>query len=271
MDLHDYQDVAENYDKYIDSLVGFSGFDNETCIEFHLELARKYGQKGIIDVGCGTGLILMPLAQEGYKVTGVDLSEAMTMQTKKKVEKMSWYPSRVHLIKASMCDFNVSKKASLIILPRSAFLHLTNTDDQMKALETINSNLEMGGILSLNTFYPSYDVVSSRGVDKGDQIVHRTDFINNDGNVVQIFNDIKFYPEQQLMKGEWIFEEKDSLDNLISKVVRPITMRWTFESEMRLLFRMKGFEIIKMYGGYDKSEVAYPGQIIWVVKKVAEK
>ena len=69
MDLHDYYDVARNYDKYIDELVGMSGFDNNTCIKFHLELAKEFGSDGIIDIACGTGLIMLPVSPQRYRKT----------------------------------------------------------------------------------------------------------------------------------------------------------------------------------------------------------
>lgn len=65
MDLHDFKDVAGNYDLYVDALVGNSSLNTATCIEFHCELAKKYGEKGIADLGCGTGLVLIPLLEDG--------------------------------------------------------------------------------------------------------------------------------------------------------------------------------------------------------------
>lgn len=77
MDLHDYQDVAENYDLYLD--VMYAEHDNyEGFQDFYLKLAREYGAGGVIDVACGTGAVLLHLAANGIDVDGSDLSEAMT-------------------------------------------------------------------------------------------------------------------------------------------------------------------------------------------------
>ena len=57
-DLHDYNDVAENYDLYLD-------------------FAKKYGKDGVIDIACGTGAVLLYLAEHGIYADGTDLSEAM--------------------------------------------------------------------------------------------------------------------------------------------------------------------------------------------------
>ena len=76
MDLHDYQDVAENYDRYLE--VMYETEDHyENFQEFYLELARRYGQGGAVDIACGTGAVLLYLAQRGVDIDGTDLSEAL--------------------------------------------------------------------------------------------------------------------------------------------------------------------------------------------------
>lgn len=75
-DLHDFKDVAENYDRYLE--VMYSDFDaHEGFQDFYLELAKKYGKDGVIDVACGTGAVLLYLAQHGVMADGTDLSEEM--------------------------------------------------------------------------------------------------------------------------------------------------------------------------------------------------
>ena len=43
MDLHDYKDVAENYDRYLDVMYGNGQDNHEGFQEFYYELAKKYG------------------------------------------------------------------------------------------------------------------------------------------------------------------------------------------------------------------------------------
>jgi len=54
MDLHDYKDVAENYDSYVEAMLG-SNEGYEGFLDFYLELARQYGSGGVVDIACGTG------------------------------------------------------------------------------------------------------------------------------------------------------------------------------------------------------------------------
>ena len=67
MDLHDYKDVAENYDRYLEVMYekqdSYDGF-----LDFYLELAKENGQDGVIDIACGTGAVaLLSVLPEGKK------------------------------------------------------------------------------------------------------------------------------------------------------------------------------------------------------------
>ena len=88
MDLHDYEDVAENYDLYLDAM--YKSEDNHSGFqEFYLDFAREYGEygeNGVIDIACGTGAVLLYLAEHGIMADGTDLSEAMCRVADKKAK-----------------------------------------------------------------------------------------------------------------------------------------------------------------------------------------
>ena len=72
MDLHDYRDVAENYDRYLEVMYAHDDH-HEHFQEFYLDLARQYGAGGVVDVACGTGAVLLYLAQRGIDIDGTDI------------------------------------------------------------------------------------------------------------------------------------------------------------------------------------------------------
>lgn len=270
MDLHDYKDVAENYDSYVEVMVNNTGLNNSDCVSFHLELADKYGEGGVADLGCGTGLLLIPLLKEGYKVYGVDISEEMINIAAAKVNLDFGHTDNCELICSDMMNFKLNQKVSLVVIPRSGFLHLLKTSEQINTLKNINSNLNLGGMLSLNTYYPSYELIAQNGKDKAKEPFLRSHFINAKENKEEIYNLMNYDFETQIVEGKWTFKELDKNGEILEVRERPLKMRWTFKSEMELLFELCGFEVVNIYGGYDKYREAYPGNIIWVVRKVRE-
>ena len=88
-DLHDFEDVAENYDLYLDAM--YSSQDNHAgFLAFYLDFARRYGQGGVIDIACGTGAVLLHLAQNGIPADGTDLSGAMCREAADKARAMGF-------------------------------------------------------------------------------------------------------------------------------------------------------------------------------------
>jgi len=264
MDLHDFEDVAENYDNYIDAF----RVPDEELINFHLELAELYGETGIVDIACGTGVTLIPLIKEGYKVTGFDISKPMLNVLKRKLEKLpDDIQQNAELIQSNMTDFNLVKPCSLAVIPRSGFLHLLSESDQEKALTTIYRNLTDEGILSFNTFDPNYEIITNNLNVSDPPRVFRCEYTNFHGNREKIWDKICFDPVHQILSGVWIFEEMNAQGKIINTRERPLKMRWSFEPEIRHLLHICGFDVMDIYSSYKKEPRKYGEYLVWVVRK----
>jgi SAM-dependent methyltransferase len=58
---------------------------------FFLDVVKKYGQP-VLDVGCGTGRILLDFMQQGFDIDGVDNSPDMLALLHQKAEKLNLNP-----------------------------------------------------------------------------------------------------------------------------------------------------------------------------------
>ena len=272
MDLHDYKDVAENYDRYLE--VMYRDFDaHEGFQDFYLELAKKYGKDGVIDVACGTGAVLLYLAENGVIADGTDLSEEMCRVCS---EKAAAKNLNLRIFPGSMTDFDALRKYSLVIIARSGFMHLPDQKSQIAALKNLGRHLVPGGILTLNTFDPWPAVQAQQINTKQDDYSIRLEYVNNEGHREKIYNAISYNPWTQIMSGNWKFETYDDEGNVIGERVRPLKMRQTYRSEMFLLAELCGFEVVDIYRGYkgDKEDLNDPmsaakfkSNLIWILRK----
>jgi ubiquinone/menaquinone biosynthesis C-methylase UbiE len=260
MDLHDYKKVAENYDLYVDiACPEGSALNEKLCVDFHLDLAKKYGDKGIIDIGCGTGCTIIPLLENGYNVTGIDISQEMLNVLSKKLSNKAL---KAELICDDMSEFKFDKEYSLAIMPRSPFIHLRSREHQKKALQNISKHLCKGGIVSINTAMADFETMTN-----GEKYL-RLEYVNANGKKEKLFNQLKYDYETQIGKGKWTFEEYDELDNLLNSEECEISIKFSQKSEIENLFELCGFEVLYVYGGYDKRECVYPGNLVWVARKI---
>ncbi len=272
MDLHDYQDVAENYDRYLEVMYAHDDH-HENFQEFYLDLARKYGAGGVVDVACGTGAVLLYLAERGIEIDGTDLSEEMCKVAAAKADAMGL---RLNIIPADMTAFSSGRKYSLAIIARSGFMHLPTQALQEAALRNLREQLLPGGILTLNTFDPWPPMQAQQMKTSPEDYSFRLEYVNSRGNREKIWNAITYNPYTQQMYGSWKFEEFNEKGEMIGARIRPLMMRQTNRWEMFLLARLCGFEVVDIYRGYngDKEDLddpssasRYQSNLIWILKR----
>ena len=273
MDLHDYKDVAENYDRYLEVMYS-NGHDNhENFREFYLELAKKYGQGGVVDIACGTGAVLLYLAEHGIQADGTDLSEEMCKVAAAKAEKMGL---NVNIYPADMTKFDSGRKYSLAIIARSGFMHLPTSKLQKEALLNIREQLLPDGILTFNTFDPWPAAQVEQLKTTPDDYSFRLEYVNADGHRERIYNAISYDLYTQQMFGNWKFETLDDDGNVIGERIRPLLMRQTYRSEVFLLAELCGYEVLDIYRGYDgfkedlndiSTAKKSNANLIWILRK----
>ncbi|MCL1952089.1 MAG: class I SAM-dependent methyltransferase [Oscillospiraceae bacterium] len=258
MDLHDFPDVAENYDSYVQAISTYHGSGWE---RFYLKLAKAYGAGGVLDIACGTGALAVPLAQKGFDVTACDISEAMVAVTRRKLEAAGL---SARTFAADMTEFDAGRQFSLAIIARSGFMHLTTPEQQRRALLTIKQHLIPGGVLTLNTFQPWPSAQAEQiNTGPGDYTL-RVEYINASNQKERIYNAIGYDPDTQIMRGNWKFETLDEAGQIIDTRVRPIAMRQTYTQELKYLCELCGYEILECER---RKEVG--GHIMWLLRNPA--
>ena len=272
MDLHDYQDVAENYDRYLEVMYAHDDH-HENFQEFYLDLSRKYGSGGVVDVACGTGAVLLYLAERGIDIDGTDLSEEMCKVAAAKADAMGL---RLNIIPADMTTVSSGRKYSLAIIARSGFMHLPTQALQEAALRNLREQLLPGGILTLNTFDPWPPMQAQQMKTSPEDYSFRLEYVNSRGNREKIWNAVTYNPYTQQMYGNWKFEEFNDKGEVIGERIRPLMMRQTNRWEMFLLARLCGFEVVDIYRGYNgdkedlddpSSAARYRSNLIWILKR----
>lgn len=264
MDLHDYKDVAENYDLYLDEM--YREHDNyEGFLDFYLDLAREYGSGGVIDIACGTGAVLLHLAQSGVDADGSDISAAMCAEAGAKAERLGL---KLNIFTANMANLRAPRKYSLAIIARSGFMHLLTPEDQRAALMSIRECLTDGGVLTLNTFAPFPPIQAAQMRSTPEDYQFRLEYVNRSGQREKLYNAITYNPATQVMHGNWKFETLDGDGRVIDRRIRPLSMRQTYSQELKYLIELCGFEVLARYGDYYRS-TADTGRYVWVLRKKA--
>jgi SAM-dependent methyltransferase len=239
-------------------------------IPFYVEEARR-AQPPVLELACGTGRVLIPVAQAGVCVVGLDASPAMIQACRHKVaglpEEMQ---ARITLVEADMRDFAFDGRFGLVYCPFRAFLHLMTTEDQIAALRNIHAHLRDGGRFALNFFNPDPAYIAEaasrgRGLAK---VVN--EFIHPEsGNRVIEWSTLGHDPVEQRIEIYFIHDEVDVGGELLHRTYKPMRLRWIYRYEFEHLLARCGFELEALYGGFDRRPLTDMHQeLVWVARRV---
>jgi ubiquinone/menaquinone biosynthesis C-methylase UbiE len=112
---------------------------------FYLDVVKKYGQP-VLDVGCGTGRILLDFMQQGFDIDGVDNSPDMLARLHQKAEKLNLNPT---VYQQEMTELSLPRKYQTILVPSSSFQLLLDASLPPIAMNRFYEHLLPGGVLAM--------------------------------------------------------------------------------------------------------------------------
>ncbi len=258
----DYTLDAELYD------IVYADYDED--IPFYVEEAQQV-QGPCLELGCGTGRVLLPVADAGATVTGVDVSQPMLARARRKVAALP--PSvreRITLVRGDMRTIDLPTRFALVYVPFRAFLHLLQVEDQIAALHNIHRQLLPDGRLALNFFDPSLEYIVAHGGPIGGALhtTGETFFHPRTNHLLVEYATIQYNQYLQRIDQYFIYEEIERHGRVVGRLYRSLQMRYIFRWEFEHLLARCGFEVIALYGSFDRQPHLRAGQeLIWIAQK----
>ncbi|MCK6557965.1 class I SAM-dependent methyltransferase [bacterium] len=259
----EYACIADLYDHVVP-------YRTRPDIEFYLAAARDCGGP-VLEVGCGTGRILLPTARAGLDIVGLDSSPHMLQVCRQRLlDEPAAVRARVRLIEADMRSFALAQRFNLITLPFRPFQHLITVADQMSCLQTIHRHLAAEGRLILDLFNPSLAALVRD--DVGQEIGDEPEFTTPDGRrVIRRHKIVARDHANQVNQVELIYYVTHP-EGREERLVQAFPMRYLFRFEAEHLLARCGFAVEHLYADYDMSAYGskYPGELIFVARKRKE-
>jgi len=232
--LDEYEQSAKYYD------VWYEDFTED--IGFYQKLAEEEGGP-ILECMCGTGRIMIPLADAGFEVTGVDRSAAMLDILAMKLDLIGGRVERnIDIVEGDIRTFATPKKFKLAIVPFNSFLHLLSTEDQRKALKNIWEHLDKNGLLAISVFNPRLDRPE-------DLLRHRGTKVTSMGEIISKFESQTFDLAERTTRVHYFYDISRQ-DKEFRRVTTSMVLRLAFHKEIVELLEDAGFEVTATYGDY---------------------
>jgi SAM-dependent methyltransferase len=235
-------------------------------LPFYVELAEQSAGP-ILEVACGTGRVLLPIARKGIQIHGVDNSRPMLkiLETSLASEHKD-VREKVTLHEGDMRDFQLGAQYPLVIIPFRPMQHMHTVEDQVSALTTAALHLSDTGLLAFDVFYPKFDLINTKMGEEvlefewspnqdSQEIVRRSFRKDAVDKILQIFHFTFTY--RTLRAGELILEETEAFQ--LSYFTYP---------HLRALFLLAGLEPVAEYGSFAKAPLDNKSeQMIFLLRK----
>ena len=212
-------------------------------IDVHLAFARRFGGP-VLELACGSGRLLAPLASAGFDVTGVDSSPVMLDRARLRLSRAGLQAT---LVEQRLESLELDDCYRTIIIGLDSFGLLIRRDDQVRALSAAKQHATHDGRLILDLSNGNLRGAS----EPAEELAHDLTMPDPDsGRPITKFVLRRVRPAEQLDELMFFYDEQDERGYLRRSMVE-LKLRWFTRFELELLLQSAGWQVGEVYGNYD--------------------
>ena len=217
----------------------------EDDIEMYRQIAASRRGGTVLELGCGTGRVSIPLARDGIKVTGVDYSPAMLEVARERAAGV-----RVNWVEGDMRDVRLGRTFGTVLVPFGSLPHLATADEVVQGMETVAAHLQRNGwaVIDIDSPHPE-------DIEPGPQplVMHWTREWNG-GHLSQLVA-VRAHPSQGLRDVGFHYHTRTP-GRPLRRYSHNFILRVISAGELELAARLAGLELVAAFGDYDQSPVS---------------
>ena len=257
-----YHVIAKYYDG------AYAAKQDLVDLPFYLDLATQ-SRGPVLEIACGTGRVLLPIARKGIEICGVDNSLHMLDVLK---ENLAREPDevrqRITLQEGDMRTFRLNQKFPMVMIPFRPMQHMFTVEDQVAALRTAAAHLTDQGTLAFDVFYPKFEMIWTR---VGEEVPEMEWTPPSDPTklIRRFFRKDSIDKINQIFSFTFIFRTYAS-GKLIQEETEPFRLCYYTYPHLRALFLLAGLDPIAEYGSFAKTPLDNTAeQMIFLLRKTS--
>lgn len=201
----------------------------------------------VLELACGSGRLLLPLAEEGYAVTGVDTSAAMLSLAQQRLEHAG-VASHCTLVQQDMCSLQLEQRFRMAFIALGSFAHVYVRKQQQQALAAVRAHLTPGAMFVVDIANADIRYMENMS----GQVLHQGTWQKEDGTILTHLVSPTSSPTRHLLELTHFYDHFRQGEPVRRTMVK--TWAYLFErGEMELLLEQAGFVIQDIYGDYEMN------------------
>lgn len=213
-----------------------------------LDMYRNFAELcggSILELACGSGRVLLPLACEGYTVTGVDTSASMLALARQRLQTTG-AASRITLVQEDICALRLGQKFRMALIALGSFAHIISRKAQQQALAAVRAHLSPGGMFIIDI--SNADARYMEGLSG--HVLHQGTWRRDDSTLLSHFVSPASSSDKHLLELTH-FYDSHSQGGTVQRTIATMHLYLFERNEMELLLEQAGFVIKDVYGDYD--------------------
>jgi SAM-dependent methyltransferase len=235
-------------------------------LPFYVDLAKKVGGP-VLEIGCGTGRVLIPIARQGIEIHGVDNSLPMLGVLKAHLKQESRDVRRnVQLHRGDMRQFRLKREYPLVIMPFRPLQHMRTVEDQVRALTSAAFHLNRNGIFAFDVFFPKFELIPG-GIGEEMLELEWRDSAEPSRVIRRYFRKDSVDKINQIFTATFFFRTYQG-GKLVKEETEPLVMSYYTYQHLRAQFLLAGLEPYEEYGSFDQTPLDNSAeQMVFLLKR----
>lgn len=215
----------------------------------------------VLELGCGTGRVLLPMAGVSAYNHGVDLSAAMLQLCRAKLDDAGVGPDRAALTCADITEVALGERFELITAPFRVMQNL-ETDAEVDGLfRVIRAHLALCGTAILNVFRPLLPPERILTEWTREEEILDFDLLTADGRVTRHHTRRRITADPLVCHPTFVHRRYVG-ETLVEESVMPFVMRCYYPDEFIALIEGHGFRVTGRWGGYAEEAYGEGGELV---------
>jgi SAM-dependent methyltransferase len=209
-------------------------------VSFYLSQARTaYG--AVLEIGCGTGRVTIPLAAAGVEIIGLDVSASMLEQAKRKAQDQG---VTVNWIEADGRNFDLGRHFAVIIMPFNTLQFFRDAASLKQVFDRVKCHIAEDGRFVFDVFNPQVSFLAADPVQR----YERARYPDPDGRGDVVLEETREYlADRQIIRSTRHYHIGAQRDAALTS----LELRCFFPCELDLILEHHSFRLKEKYGDFD--------------------